>query len=256
MKNTVAIITGASQGIGRSTALRLAKDFSSLVLAARNGDALKEVAAAVNQAGAETLPLALDLRKPEADKTLVEEALKRFGRIDALVNIAGAVPQIDLLEMTDAQWDDGMALKLHGARRITIHAWNALKESKASVVFLSGNSAEAPKSAYAAVATINAAIVAMARAFAERGIKDEVQVNSVLPGPVLTNRRKTYMEKYAPEHNMTFDEAMLKFPAEVGISRYGQPEEIADLLAFLVSPQAKWMTGSAVRMDGGEIKGV
>ena len=69
------------------------------------------------------------------------------------MNIAGAVPQIDLLEMTDAQWDDGMALKLHGARRITIHAWNALKESKGSVVFTSGNSAEAPKSAYAAVAT-------------------------------------------------------------------------------------------------------
>jgi 3-oxoacyl-[acyl-carrier protein] reductase len=254
MKSNVAIITGASQGIGRATALRLARDFSSLVLAARNGDALKDVARAVDQAGAEPIALPLDLREPPAAKTLVDETLKRFGRIDALINIAGAVPQIDLMEMTDAQWDDGMALKLHGARRITIHAWNALKESKGSVVFTSGNSAQAPKSAYAAVATINAAIVAMARAFAERGIKDGVQVNSVLPGPVLTSRRKTYMEKYAPAHNMTFEEAMEKFPAQTGISRYGQPEEIADLMAFLVSPQARWMTGSAVRMDGGEIK--
>ena len=83
-----------------------------------------------------------------------------------------------------------------------------------------------------------------------------MQVNSVLPGPVLTNRRKTYMEKYAPAHNMTLEEAMEKFPDQAGISRYGQPEEIADLMAFLVSPQARWMTGSAVRMDGGEIKGV
>ena len=256
MQRNVAIITGASQGIGRATALRLAKDFSFIILAARNGDALKEVAKAVDQAGAEALPLTLDLREPAADKTLVDETLKRFGRIYALIHIAGAVPQIDLLEMTDAQWDDGMSLKLHGARRITIHAWNALKESKGSVVFTSGNSAEAPKSAYAAVATINAAIVAMARAFAERGIKDDVQVNSVLPGPVLTNRRKTYMEKYAPAHNMTFHEAMEQFPTQAGISRYGQPEEIADLMAFLVSPQARWMTGSAVRMDGGEIKGV
>jgi 3-oxoacyl-[acyl-carrier protein] reductase len=256
MKANVAIITGASQGIGRATALRLATDFSSVVLAARNGDALKEVANAISQAGAEALPLPLDLRDPAADKTLVEEALNRFGRIDALVNVAGAVPQIDILEMTDAQWDDGMALKLHGARRITIHAWNALKEARGSVVFTSGNSAQAPKSAYAAVATVNAAIVAMARAFAERGIKDGVQVNSVLPGPVLTNRRKTYMEKYAPAHNMSFEEAMAKFPAEAGIGRYGQPEEIADLIAFLVSPGARWMTGSAVRMDGGEIKGI
>ena len=105
------------------------------------------------------------------------------------------------------------------------------------------------------MATINAAIVAIARAFAERGIKDGVQVNSVLPGPVLTNRRKTYMEKYAPAHNMTFEEAMEKFPAQTRIDRYGQPEEIAELMAFLVSPQAKWMTGSAVRMDGARSKG-
>jgi 3-oxoacyl-[acyl-carrier protein] reductase len=95
MKNTVAIITGASQGIGRSTALRLASDFSSLVLAARNGDALREVAKAVDQAGAEALPLTLDLREPAADKTLVDETLKRSGRIDAIVNLAGAVPQSD-----------------------------------------------------------------------------------------------------------------------------------------------------------------
>ena len=256
MKNQVAIVTGASQGIGRATALRLAKDFSSIVLAARNGDALKDVAQAVEKEGAQALSLPLDLRDPAANKALVDETLKRFGRIDALVNIAGAVPQVDLLEMTDAQWEDGLSMKLHGARRITVHAWNALKESKGSVVFMSGNSAQSPKSAYAAVATINAAIVAMARAFAERGIVDGVQVNSVLPGAVLTNRRKTYMERYAPAHNMTFDEAMEKFPEQAGISRYGQPEEIADLIAFLVSPQAKWMTGSAVRMDGGEIKGI
>jgi 3-oxoacyl-[acyl-carrier protein] reductase len=78
MKNTVAIVTGASQGIGRSTALRLAQDFSSLVLAARNGDALKEVSKAVDQAGVQVLPLPLDLREPAADKTLVDETLKRL----------------------------------------------------------------------------------------------------------------------------------------------------------------------------------
>ena len=256
MTESVAIVTGASQGIGRATAIRLASDFKSVVLAARNEKALQETVGAVKSAGAEPLALALDLREPDAAKTLVSETLERFGRIDALLNIAGAVPQIDLLEMTDAQWDDGMALKLHGSRRTTIHAWEALKKSKGSVVFMSGNSALEPKSPFAAVATINAAIVAMAKAFAARGIKDGVQVNSVLPGPVFTNRRRTYMEKYAPLHNMTVEEAIEKFPSEAGITRYGQPEDIANLMAFLVSPAGKWMTGSAVRMDGGEIKSV
>jgi 3-oxoacyl-[acyl-carrier protein] reductase len=135
---SVAIVTGASQGIGRATALRLARDFSAVVVAARNKDELEKTASAINSAGAESLICALDLREPESAEMVVEGTLDRFGRIDALLNIAGAVPQIDLFEMTDAQWDDGMALKLHGARRLTIKAWDALKASKGSVVLISG----------------------------------------------------------------------------------------------------------------------
>ena len=114
---------------------------------------------------------------------MVDQALAAFGRIDALLNIAGAVPQIDLFDMTDAQWESGLALKLHGARRLTIAAWPALKAAKGAVVLMSGNSALFPKAPYAAVGTINAAIVALAKAFSDRGVADGVQVNSVLPGP-------------------------------------------------------------------------
>ena len=200
--------------------------------------------------------IAIDLRQPQSAETIIEETLERFGRIDALLNIAGAVPQIDLFEMTDAQWDDGMALKLHGARRLTIAAWDALKSSNGSVVLISGSAALDPKPGFAAVAATNAAIIALAKAFAEQGIKDGVQVNSVVPGAVMTGRRRSFLEKWAPAHNLTVEEAMKKFPEEAGIARYGKPEEIADLLAFLVSPAAKWMTGASVRMDGGEVKGI
>jgi 3-oxoacyl-[acyl-carrier protein] reductase len=258
MSNTksVAIVTGASQGIGRATALRLARDFSALVLIARDKDNLEKTAVEVRSIGAETIVSALDLRQTEAAKTIIEETLERFGRIDALLNIAGAVPQIDLFQMTDAQWDDGMALKLHGARRLTIEAWNALKASNGSAVFVSGSAAFDPKPGFAAVAAINAAINALAKAFAEQGIKDGVQVNSVSPGAVMTGRRQSFFEKWAPAHNLTVEEAIRKFPEQVGISRFGKPEEIADLMSYLVSPAAKWMTGASVRMDGGEIKGI
>lgn len=253
---SVAIVTGASQGIGRATAIRLAHDFEAVVLAARQEDELKKTAAEVESAGAEAVICALDLRQPCSADTLVQGALDRFGRIDALLNIAGAVPQIDLFEMTDAQWDDGLALKLHGARRLTISAWDALKASKGAVVLISGSAALDPKPGFAAVAAVNAAIIALAKAFAEQGIKDGVQVNSVVPGAVMTGRRRSFMNKWAPAHGMTVGEAMERFPEEAGIARYGEPEEIAGLMAYLVSKEARWLTGASVRMDGGEIKGV
>jgi 3-oxoacyl-[acyl-carrier protein] reductase len=256
MTDSVAIVTGASQGIGRATAIRLARDFSKLVLVARNGANLKQTAADVNKVGAEPLVLDLDLSQGAAAETVVFKTLDRFGRIDALLNIAGAVPQVDILEMTDEQWRDGAELKLHGARRLTIRAWPALKKSRGSVVLMSGNSALFPKAPYAAVGTINAAIVALAKAFSDRGITDGVQVNSVLPGPVMTGRRHSYLEHWASIHHMTVEEATEKFPKDAGIARYGKPEEIAELIAFLASPGARWMTGSTLRMDGGEVKSV
>jgi 3-oxoacyl-[acyl-carrier protein] reductase len=256
MSKSVAIVTGASQGIGRATAIHLAKNFSSITLAARGRENLEETAAAVKAAGAEPLVMDIDLSNSSAAQKVVDQTLAAFGRIDALLNIAGAVPQIDLFEMTDEQWDGGLALKLHGARRLAIAAWPSLKQAKGAVVFMSGNSALFPKAPYAAVGTINAAIVALAKAFSDRGIADGVQVNSVLPGPVMTGRRRSYLAHWAPLHDMTVEEATEKFPREAGIARYGEPEEIAELMAFLVSPGARWMTGSTLRMDGGEVKSI
>src|ERR1700756_2288929 len=256
MSNSVAIVTGASQGIGRATAIRLARDFSALVLVARDRTHLDETAEAVKAAGAEALVIDIDISELTAAQTVVDQALAAFGRIDALLNIAGAVPQIDLFEMTDEQWEGGLAMKLHGARRLAIAAWPSLKQAKGAVVFMSGNSALFPKAPYAAVGTINAAIVALAKAFSDRGIADGVQVNSVLPGPVMTGRRRSYLQHWAPLHNVTVEQATANFPKEAGIARYGEPEEIAELMAFLVSPGARWMTGSTLRMDGGEVKSI
>src|SRR6476619_2187130 len=144
MSNSVAIVTGASSGIGKATALRLARDFGAIVLAARSGEKLAEVGQQVKAIGAEPLVLELDLMAPTAAEVVVRKTLDRFGRIDALVHIAGAVAVLDVFEMTDEQWNRGMELKFHGARRV-LRAWEALKESKGAVVFISGNGMIIPK---------------------------------------------------------------------------------------------------------------
>lgn len=250
----IAVVTGASQGIGRASAIRLAKDFGGIVLVARNAEKLAETAKEVVQAGADALIVDIDLSQASAADVVVDKALEKFERIDALVNIAGDVPQIDLFQMTDEQWNAGMELKFHGARRLTISAWDALKASKGSVVLTSGNSAVVPKATFAAVAAINAAIVSLAKAFSDRGIHDGVQVNSVLPGPIMTGRRMAFLEKWSTANGMSVEDAKSKFLGVADIQRYGEPEEVAELMAFLLSPAAKWMTGSALRLDGGEIK--
>ena len=256
MTRSVAIVTGASAGIGKATALRLVRDLAAIALVARSGEKLTEVAEQIGTANGESLVLERDLTAPGAAEQAVKATLERFGRIDALVNVAGAVPGLDLFQMTDAQWDAGMQLKFHGARRLTIAAWDALKASKGAVVFTSGNAAMIPKAGAAAVGSINAAIEALAKAFAERGIDDGVQVNCVSPGAIMTGRRLVMLEKAAAANKVTLDEAKQKFLRQAGIKRFGEPEEIADLIAFAVSPPSRWMTGTVLRMDGGEVKSV
>ena len=118
-----------------------------------------------------------------------------------------------------------MELKFHGARRLTIRAWDALRESKGTVVFISGNAAVIPRAGAAAVGAINAAIEALAKAFAERGIEDGVQVNSVSPGAVMTGRRLSMLERAAASKKITLEDAKQQFLKQAGIARFGETEE-------------------------------
>jgi 3-oxoacyl-[acyl-carrier protein] reductase len=138
MSGSVAIVTGASSGIRKATALRLARDFQNVVIVARRGDELADVPAQIKAARANALALEQNLMAPAAAEAVVKAAFDQFGRIDALLNVAGAIPGLDVFEMTGEQW--------------SMRAWEALKASKGAVVFPLGNAAVTPKAGAAAVA--------------------------------------------------------------------------------------------------------
>jgi 3-oxoacyl-[acyl-carrier protein] reductase len=242
-ENKVAIVTGSSRGIGHAIAVRLAHEGAKVVLTGRDEKAL--AAGKAQMPGSAAIPL--DLREPEAAARLVDFAMDTFGAIDVLVNNAGATKRGEFLELTDADFADGFALKYFGAMRTTRAAWPYLKASKGSVTFISGIGGRTPGAQFAIGGSVNAALLSLTKALAELGIKDGVQVNCVNPGTIRTAR-------FAARLKSPDDEAA--FVQNANITRVGEPEEIAALVAFVASAEGRLLHGSIIDMDAGATKTV
>jgi len=251
LEGKTAIVTGASRGIGRAIALHLAADGANVVLCARDSAKLAAAAAAI---GAPAAFLARDLREPSAPAELVRFALEAFGRIDVVVNNAGATKRGDFLELTDEDWSDGYALKLHGAVRLARAAWPHLRQSRGSLINIAGTGGRTPGAEFAIGGSVNAALLSFTKALAEVGIKDGVQVNAVNPGTVRTDRFTKRMDTLARERGISRDDAEPLFVREARVTRVGEPEDIAALVAFVASPAGRFLHGSILDMDGGATK--
>ena len=246
MRHTrVAIVTGASRGIGRAIALRLARDGMAVVATARDEAALNSLVTEIKAGGGKAACTPLDLRWPDTPSTLVEFALETFGRIDIVVNNAGATRRGDFLTLTDDDWEDGFALKFFGAMRLTRTAWLQLEKNSGSVVFISGIGGRTPGAEFAIGGSVNAAILSLTKALAERGIQEGVQVNTINPGAIRTDRFANRLRNYRNEE---------EFVREHGIVRVGEPADVADLVAYIVGPSGRFLQGSIIDLDGGETK--
>ncbi|MBI3173014.1 MAG: SDR family oxidoreductase [Chloroflexi bacterium] len=244
----VAIVTGASRGIGRAIAETLSTEGMRLVLAARSREHLESLSAALPT---ESLILPIDLSQPQAAETVVEAALERFGVIDLLVNNAGATQRGDFLTLTDEQWADGYALKFFGAMRLCRAAWTPLQASRGSIVNIIGIGGRTGSAEFAIGGSVNAALMNLTKVLADRGIKDGVRVNAINPGSIATERLQVRIRAIMKEKNLSEEEATRQMASRLGIARFGQPAEIARAVAYLASPQADYIQGAIIDIDGG-----
>lgn len=251
-----AIVTGSSRGIGRAIAMRLARDGARVVVCARTADALEQVVREITAASGTAASLALDLREPQAGGRLVDFALKTFGGIDIVVNNAGATRRGEFVKLTDEDWSDSFALKFFGAVRVTRAAWPHLQKSAGSVVFISGAGGRTPGPEFAAGGAVNAGLLSLTKALAETGIRDGIQVNSVNPGTVRTDRLKLRLSSTMKEQGIDLATAERRFIESSGVTKIGEPEDVAALVAFVVGPEGRFLHGSLIDMDGGATKTV
>ncbi len=257
LEGRAAIITGASQGIGEAIARVLAANGCDVCLVARHRANLERNAADITaRTGRKAIVVAADLMRPEVATEAVAAAAKAFGRLDVLVNNAGATKRGDFLELTEADWDDGFALKFRGAVRMTRAAWPHLRTAQGAVVNIIGIGARTASAEFTIGGSVNSALVNFTKAMADRGRTEGVRVNAINPGHILTSRLEKRIETAMAAGSLGREEAIKGMLGKLGINRFGKPEEIGELVRYLVSPRAAFMMGSVIDIDGGETRAI
>lgn len=242
LSNKVAIITGASRGIGKAIALAMANAGAKVVVNyASNDVAAGEVVEQIRATGQKAIMFKADVAESEAADGLIQAAQAEFGRIDILVNNAGITRDNLLVRMKDEDWDAVLGLNLKGAFNCSRAAAKAMLKQKygriiniSSVVGLTGNPGQAN---YAAA---KAGLLGMTKSLAKELASRNITVNAVAPGYIRTEMTAQLPEKVSGE--------ML---AQIPMKRFGEPDEIADLVLFLASDAAKYITGQTIAVDGG-----
>ncbi|MGH7083045.1 MAG: SDR family oxidoreductase [Acetobacteraceae bacterium] len=254
----IALVTGASKGIGKAIARGLAREGCSVALAARTATELEAAAGEIHaQTNAPTFAVPADLTRTDDAKRMVARVVERFGRIDILVNNAGAAKGGVIEHLTDDDWESALQLKFFGyVRCVRAVLPEMRRQGGGRIVNLIGNDGVKPSYWEIAPGAANAAGQNLTLSLAGQYGKENITFVAVNPGPVRTERWDGLVRAMARDMSLSFEQADRLAPRSIPLGRIAEPEEVADLVVFLASDRARFINGTMIEIDGGQQKAV
>ncbi|MEX2145467.1 MAG: SDR family NAD(P)-dependent oxidoreductase [Candidatus Rokuibacteriota bacterium] len=253
-----ALVTGGSKGIGRAVALLLAEEGARVAIVARDQAALDKAATEIrDRTRREVVPIAADLSALAEVERVVKTARERLGRIDILVNNAGAIRGGAFLEIPDAQWAGDWNLKLLGYIRMARAVFPLMQtQGGGRIVNVTGAAARNPAATYLTGGAANAALTNFTKGLADLGAPSNILVTAVAPAATATERWESLIAQQAAGSGRPVAEVRAEALAPYKLGRMASPEDIANVVAFLVSARAAFITGICITVDGGATRGV
>jgi NAD(P)-dependent dehydrogenase (short-subunit alcohol dehydrogenase family) len=248
LEGKVAAITGASEGIGFATAQRLAAEGATLAICARRAGPLEAAARALEAGGARVLALPADASRAEDIDRFIAAVVERFGRVDILVNNAGGSGQMPFDQVDDAKWREDIEIKLFGPiRGVRAVVPHMKRQGGGAIVMLSMAAAAAPQANQLPTVVSRQASVTLAKALSRELAPFNIRVNVVVVGKIRTPQQ----ERSARRSGLSVEEHYARNAESVPLGRVGEPGDMANAIAFLVSDAAGYITGTSINVDGG-----
>jgi len=258
MQNKIAIVTAASQGLGRAAAEALARKGSVLVICSRRKNAVTRAAREISENTESTvLPFVADVSKAGDVRSLVAFTKRKFGTVHILVNNAGGPPAGDILTMTDAEWKRGFELTLMSMVRLTRGVLpEMIKQKWGRIITITSIAGKQPINDLIISSTLRPGIHGLTKVISNRYARYNITVNSVCPGNILTKRQEELMQQRSVRRKITVAEYLAEVVKEIPSGRLGSPREIGEVIAFLASDEAGYINGANLLVDGGMAKGI